>query len=79
METATPDRDCDPDRDLDFRRTGSARSAASSTSRAYLAPFLHASTAAFAAPATTYYFQCETQTTKGGEGGWGQVVSFLVQ
>ncbi len=29
--------------------------------------------------ATTYYFQCETQTTKGGEGGWGQVVSFLVQ
>ena len=30
-------------------------------------------------PATTYYFQCETQTVKGGEGGWGQVVSFLVQ
>ena len=29
--------------------------------------------------ATTYYFQCETQTTKGGEGTWGQVVSFLVQ
>jgi hypothetical protein len=30
-------------------------------------------------PATTYYFQCETQTVKGGEGIWGQVVSFLVQ
>jgi hypothetical protein len=29
--------------------------------------------------ATTYYFQCETQTTKDGESGWGQVVSFLVQ
>jgi hypothetical protein len=28
---------------------------------------------------TTYYFQCETQTVKGGEGTWGQVVSFLVQ
>jgi len=29
-------------------------------------------------PTTTYYFQCESQTTKGGEGAWGQVVSFLV-
>ena len=30
-------------------------------------------------PATTYYFQGESQTVKGGQGGWGQVVSFLVQ
>ena len=30
-------------------------------------------------PATTYYFQCESQTVKGGEASWGQIVSFLVQ
>jgi hypothetical protein len=29
--------------------------------------------------AMTYYFQFETQTTKGGVGEWGQVVSFLVK
>jgi hypothetical protein len=29
--------------------------------------------------ATTYYFQCETRALQGGEGGWGQVVSFRVQ
>ncbi len=30
-------------------------------------------------PATTYYFQSDDQTVKGGESSWGQVVSFLVQ
>jgi hypothetical protein len=30
-------------------------------------------------PATTYYFQSDAQTVKGGETSWGQIVSFLVQ
>jgi hypothetical protein len=29
--------------------------------------------------ATTFYFQCETRTVRGGAGTWGQVVSLLVQ